>query len=240
MLCDEMSTFERPIIVTAALEIWPEQVKPVLIELLRLLQLIVDPRGSLWVEPATSSAQERLEGKVTVNAEPIGILFADVTVIMRLPVVFAVLGENVAMGWLNAPGVRVTAANGSLAELSKPTLARKADVVRAGLGFSTFDITKVTSEIYCAVSMAPLTVIVRLPGFDTNEKVLGMFPPMRTKSQLSLPLKINSTGKFTMSWEPAGTSWVFQGVLAISCVNCLCRVTVYWASVFMVVGLTDT
>lgn len=83
-----------------------------------------------------------------MNADPRGILFVSVTVIIRFPVVLTVEGENVAMGWPKEPGDRVTAAKGSLAELSEPMVARKAEVVRAGLGFSTFDMTKVTSEIY--------------------------------------------------------------------------------------------
>lgn len=88
--------------------------------------------------------------------------------------------------------------------------------------------------------MAPLTVIVRVLGLEVKEKALIMLPPISTTSQLSLPLNTNYTGKVTVSCEPAGTSWVFQGVLEMSCVNCLCRDTVYWASVLMVVGMTDT
>jgi hypothetical protein len=57
--------------------------------------------------------------------------------IIKLPVVFTVVGSNLAVIVLKDPGFRVTVAEESFAETSIPMCPTKGEVVIAGDGFLT-------------------------------------------------------------------------------------------------------
>jgi hypothetical protein len=139
---------ERLVIVTVWVVDSPVHVMPVFSVDDRLVHVIVGLMGSLRVTPETSSAQARLLGNLTVIYEPTGKLLVLTSVTTISPVLLTITGLNPTIAELNTSGVKLTAENGSLALLSIPIVAKNAEVVIAGDGFSTFEIIMVTSEIY--------------------------------------------------------------------------------------------
>lgn len=64
----------------------------------------------------------------------------------RSEVVLTVEGSNVREIDVRVPGDRLTAENGSLAEISDPIYTKKGDVTIAGEGLTTLEILRATSE----------------------------------------------------------------------------------------------